>query len=105
MTTPKPKQRRNRKISDEQVICFNNLGISLTSIAHMLGCHPTAVTARLKTLGIQPMDTRRAFMEQIYSNLTEAQQGWVAETIGSKTDIRQFVTQLIINAYNEANTP
>jgi predicted transcriptional regulator len=99
MTLNAPKQRRNRKISDEQVIRMNNLGISLTTIAGILGCHPTAITARLKTLKIAPMDTRRAFMETIYSDLTEAQQAWVAELVGTETNIREFVKSLIVDGY------
>jgi predicted transcriptional regulator len=98
-----PKQRRNRKISDDQVIRLNNLGMSLTTIAEILGCHPTAITARLKRLNISATDTRRAFMEQVYSDLTEAEQNWVAEQIGLESNVREFIKSLIVKAYGSEN--
>jgi predicted transcriptional regulator len=96
-----PKARRNRKISDDQVLRLNNLGMSLTTIADILGCHPTAVTARLKRLNVAASDTRRSFMEQIYSDLTEAEQNWVAEQVGLDSNIKTFITNLIQRAYKE----
>lgn len=98
-----PKPRRNRKISDDQVIRLNNLGMSMTTIADILGCHATAVTARLRQLEIPPMDTRRSFLESIYNDLTEAQQAWVAEKIGLNGNIRSFLIDLIIKGYEEDN--
>lgn len=101
--TTAPKPRRNRKISDNQVIRLNNLGMSLTTIADILDCHPTAITARLKRLNIPASDTRRSFMEQVYNDLTEAQQNWIAEQIGLDSNIREFIKTLVIDAYEKGN--
>jgi hypothetical protein len=96
-----PKPRRNRKISDDQVMRLNNLGMSLTTISQILGCHATAITARLKQLEISPMDTRRSFMETVYNDLSEAQQAWVAEKVGLGSNIRIFISKLILDAYEK----
>ncbi|QEP29851.1 hypothetical protein HYP99_gp053 [Sinorhizobium phage ort11] len=91
--------RVNRKASDEDLIKLNNLGLSLQTIAEIIGCHPTTVTQRLKALGIPVADTRRSFMEDVYKTLTQAQRDHVAEKLGNTTTIKEYVRKLILNDY------
>ena len=57
--------RSNRKATDEDIIRMNAVGLSLATIAKTLGVHPTTVTLRLRSLNIEPADTRRTFMENV----------------------------------------
>lgn len=93
--------RRNRKGSDEQIVRSNSIGLSLATIAGKIGCHPTSITLRLKSLHIPAADTRRAFMEDIYSSLPEAVQDDVADilTSGDGTtakSIKDYVKELLV---------
>ena len=92
-----------KKISDDDVIAFNSVGISLGGIAEKLNCHHTTVTARLKVLGIPPADTRRAFMEDVYDRLSPAQQQWLIDQLGPSHSVKDFVRSLIIKEYTRRN--
>lgn len=86
---------------DEQIIRLNAVALSLSSIATLLGCHPSTVTNRLKSLGIPPLDSRRAFMEDILMSLTEDQQEWIVQHMeDNQTDIKQYIKQLIEEKYS-----
>jgi hypothetical protein len=91
--------RPNRKASDADIIRLNSVGLSLSTIGKQLGCHPTTITLRLKQLGVEPADTRRAFMESIHESLAPAQQEWLAEQLGPKISIRDFVHNLLVEKY------
>ena len=91
--------RVNRKANDGDIIRLNSVGLSLATIAKVLGCHPTTVTLRLKSLGVEPSDTRRTFMEDVFITLTPAQQEWLADELQKGTTIKQFVKLLIKGAY------
>lgn len=93
--------RANRKASDEDIIRFNSVGLSLATIAEILGCHPSTVTLRLKALGIDPADTRRAFMEDIIKMLPAKQQEWLADEMSDGTSIKLFVKNLIQKEFNQ----
>lgn len=87
--------RANRKASDADIIRLNSVGLSLTTIARALDCHPTTITLRLRSLGIPPADTRRTFMEDIFMDLTTAQQEWLADQLSSTMSIKDYVKGLI----------
>lgn len=91
--------RPNRKASDADIIKYNSVGLSLSTIATMLGCHPTTITLRLTALGIKPADTRRTFMEDIYSGLTTEQQTWLAEQLGPHRSIKDHLKNLLVTEY------
>lgn len=91
--------RSNRKATDEQLLTLNNLGLSLQTIADTVGCHPTTVTQRLKSLGVPVADTRRSFMEDIYNTLNENQRAFVVDQLGSTTTIKEYVRKLILDSY------
>ena len=94
--------RTNRKAHDADIIKLNSVGLSLATIAKILGCHPTTVTQRLKSLGIEPADTRRTFMEDIFRELDEDTQEWVASQVSPSVTIKDFVKNLIVKAHKES---
>lgn len=100
--------RANRKTTDADIIRLNSVGLSLTTIARALDCHPTTVTLRLRSLKIPPADTRRSFMEDIFLSLTLEQQEWLANQVET-TAIKDYVRQLIIEKHaqnkNQGSNP
>lgn len=96
--------RANRKAEDEDIVRLNSVGLSLGAIAKTLDCHPTTITLRLKDLGVQPADTRRAFMEAIYKNLTPRQREWLEDQLGPTHTIKDFVHNLLVEKFiNDQN--
>lgn len=96
-----PVLRRNRKSSDRDILRYNRIGMSLAGISTMFGCHPTSVTLRLKSLGVAPADTRRAFMEDIYASMPEDYIEVVADILeegddSNKNTIKGYVRDLIV---------
>lgn len=96
--------RSNRKGSDADLVRLNSVGLSLATIGTILGCHPSTVTLRLKTLGVSPADTRRTFMEDVLANLSPAQQDWVADQLGPHRHIKDMVKDLLVKAYINAHS-
>ena len=95
--------RPNRKSTDEQVIRMNSVGISLATIASIIGCHPATISLRLKQLNIPPADTRRAFMEDIIVTLSDDQQEWLVNQLGPHISVKDFVRNLIVEEYVRTN--
>lgn len=91
--------RANRKAHDADIIRLNSVGLSLATIAEVLGCHHTTITQRLKSLGIPPADTRRTFMEDVIKSLTTNQTDWLADQLGPHLSIKQFITNLLAKEY------
>lgn len=91
--------RPNRKATDENIIRMNAVGLSLTTIAKELKCHPTTISARLQALGIAPADTRRSFMEEVILGLTAEQQQWLADQLGPTVSIKTVLRNLIMDSY------
>lgn len=97
--------RPNRKGSNEEIIRLNSVGLSLSTIAEIIGCHPTTVTLRLKSLGVEPADTRRTFMEDIVTTLSNDQQEWLVTQLGPSLPIKDFVKNLLVEKYLRSNQP
>lgn len=95
--------RQNRKASDDDIIRLNSVGLSLATIAKVLNCHPTTVTLRLKSLGVDPADTRRAFMEDVFRTLDTDEQEWLADQMATGKSLKGFIKSLIDKAYHERN--
>lgn len=91
--------RANRKATDEDIIRMNSVGLSLATIARALGCHPTTITLRLKSLKIEPADTRRSFMEDVFLDLRPEEQEWLADQLGPYLTIKEFVRKMIQREY------
>lgn len=89
----------NKKANDLRIVGLNGVGISLNGIGIREGIHHTTVTSRLKALGIPPADTRRAFMEEIFDNLSSAQQEWLIEQVSAGQNIKDLVRGLIIKEF------
>lgn len=96
--------RATRKATDEDIIRLNSVGLSLSQIGKELGCHPTTITLRLKQLGIEPADTRRTFMNDIYRTLSPVQQKWLEEQVGPHVSIQDLITNVLVRAFF-AHTP
>lgn len=97
--------RPNRKATDDDVIRMNSVGLSLATIAGALGCHPTTVTLRLKSLNVAPADTRRAFMEDVFLGLANPTQEWLADQLGPHLNIKDYVRNLIAKEHLRATQP
>jgi hypothetical protein len=94
-----PVSTYQKKSNDNDIVNLNNVGLSLCTIAGKLKIHHTTVTYRLKTLGIQPADTRRAFMEDIYESLSEPQKGWLIDQLSPGYSVKDFVRSLLIREF------
>ncbi|WP_290870377.1 hypothetical protein [Aquabacterium sp.] len=91
--------RANRKANDTDLIRLNSVGLSLATIANILGCHHTTVTQRLKALNVAPADTRRAFMEDVATRLTPTQLDWLADQLGPNHSVKDFITNLLTTEF------
>lgn len=94
--------RSNRKATDEDIVRLNSVGLSLSTIAKVLGCHPTTITLRLKSLGVPSADTRRTFMEDIFITLDTSQQEWLADQLNPSMSIKDYVRELLVDAYKNS---
>lgn len=97
--------RVNRKANDTDIIKLNSIGLSLSTIGRMLGCHTTTITLRLQSLKITPADTRRSFMEDVYQGLSEDQQDWLANQLGPHRSIKDFVKSLLVEEFINQTQP
>lgn len=98
--------RVNRKATDAEVLRLNSVGLSLATVANCIGCHPTTVTLRLKRLGVDPADTRRTFMEDVFLQLSFQEQEWLADELARQNiSVKTFVKRLLKQAYSNQGTP
>lgn len=88
-----------KKSNDNDIVNLNNVGLSLCGIAERLKLHHTTVTYRLKSLGLSPMDTRRAFMEDIYESLTDPQKSWLIDQLSPGYSVKDFIKSLLIREF------
>jgi hypothetical protein len=91
--------RANRKATDDDIIRLNSVGLSLSTIAKQLDCHPTTITLRLKALNIPPADTRRTFMEDVWVSLSKQQQDWLVNQLGPHISVKDFVRNLLVKEF------
>lgn len=97
--------RVNRKINDEDLRMYNNLGLSLRAIGEKLDCHPTTVKGRLELLGVAPSDTRRSFTEELYKSLSPSSQRWIEQQIvETGVSIKDLLAHLITGASTQTQT-
>ena len=96
---------RTSRVPDETIIKLNDLGLSLQRIGEMTGYHLSTVHLRLKQLGVENVDTRRAFMDDVYKELTPAQREWLHDTLHMGQPISAFIKQLIVKEYTVRNKP
>jgi len=88
--------------TDKRILKLNSLGLSLASIGKKLNIHQTTVKFRLKRMGLDPIDTRRAFMEDVYDALPGPTREWLISQIGPQISVKDFVKNLIAERYIES---
>ena len=95
------KQTRpsTRKCSDADVVKMNAVGLSLATIGKELGVHGTTVKNRLDSLGIDPADTRRSFMGDIWRGMTQDQKDWLMDEAGPNINIKDYIKNLIVSEF------
>lgn len=91
--------RPNRKATDADIIRLNSVGLSLSTIARLVDCHPATISLRLKSLNVAPADTRRTFMEDVFVTLSEEQQEWLADQLGPHISIKDFVRNALVKEF------
>lgn len=91
------------KLRDADIIRMNSVGLSQSTIATALGCHPTTVTQRLKFNNVIPADTRRGFMEDIIMSLGADCSEWLADQVNQNLTIKDYIVSLIKEKYDECN--
>lgn len=92
--------KKEDRVQDVDIKRLNHVGIGLKAIAELLGCHPATVTIRLKEMGIEPTDTRRSFMEKVFSALPREVQDWLSTNLyNNDIPVHTFVTELVLEAY------
>ena len=91
------------KLRDADIIRMNSVGLSQSTIATALGCHPTTVTQRLKFNNVTPANTRRGFMEDIIMSLGADCNEWLADQVSPNLTIKDYIVSLIKEKYDECN--
>jgi len=91
------------KLRDADIIRMNSVGLSQSTIATALGCHPTTVTQRLKFNNVTPADTRRGFMEDIIISLGADCSEWLADQVNQNLTIKDYIVSLIKEKYDASN--
>ncbi len=94
-----------RRALDQDILRLNSVGLSLSTIARALNSHPTTVSLRLKAMNVQPADTRRTFMEDVFLRLPDGQREWLADQLSAKTSIKDFIQHLIVQEFLKTNKP
>ena len=95
--------KKDNRVHDTDIKRLNHVGLGLKTIADILGCHAATITLRLKKMGVDPTDTRRNFMESVFTHLTPAEQDWLSHNLfNSGLGIKEFVTALIKEAHTNA---
>jgi hypothetical protein len=96
-------RRKDERADGTEVKKLNWVGLGLAAIGERLGCHEATVSVKLKALGEKINDTRRSFMETVFTKLTREQQDWLCDYLYSKQiPIQDFIAQLIQQAYEVA---
>lgn len=92
--------RKDLRVQDVDVKRLNHMGLGLRAIAEELGCHPATITTKLAAMGLEPTDTRRSFMEQVFNSLEQDQKDWLSHNLfNTGIGVREFITGLIREAW------
>lgn len=93
-------RKKHNAYMEEQIVRLNSVGLSLSTISNILNCHPSTITNRMKAMGVAPMDSRRAFMEDILMSLPEEEQAWLVQLMAdNNTNVKDYITLLLRNQY------
>lgn len=92
------------KIDTKSIIKLNSVGLSLNGIAVRLGCHFTTVATKLRENNIPPADTRRAFMEDFWEELTPKQRKFFMNQLTPGRSGKDYLRDLLIADYLDNDT-
>lgn len=96
--------KKELRVSDVDIKRLNHVGLGLKAIATNLGCHAATINLRLKAMGLNPTDTRRSFMEQVFLNMTRDEQDWLSHNLfNAGISAKKFIADLIKEAYAQAS--
>lgn len=87
-------QKERMKLRDEGIRQLNAVGLSQSLIARKYRCTPTTVSLRLKHMGIESVDGRKAFMDEVFPKIPLS----VREFIGSQVNSGKTIQQVVIEA-------
>lgn len=95
--------KKANRVQDTDIKRLNHVGLGLGTIAKVLGCHAATVTLRLKAMNVEPTDTRRSFMDDVFKHLTSEEQEWLSHNLyNSNTPVKDFIVSLIKVAHTQA---
>jgi len=90
------KRTRGPTVDDTEILRLNSLGYSLQFIGQNQSCHQTTITNRLNANGVEPMDTRRSFMEDVYKRIPPPLIGKLSNKLGAHYTIKDHITNLLM---------
>ena len=88
-----------RKATDEEITLYNSLGLSFRFMGELLGVHHTTIQKRLQLLGVPIADTRRSFMDTVFSRLSTNEIQWLLDQLDLEFSAQDFFVQKIKEGY------
>ena len=89
-----------KKFTDNDLIILNNIGLTTSTIAKILGVNQSAIYPRLKKLGLQafyPRGKSKSFMEDVFFELSIEEKGFLAEK--AQNNVKNYIINLIKKDY------
>lgn len=102
MSTEFQKYLNNR---DEVILRLNAIGLSQALIAQILECSTATVSQRIKALGAETNDTRRAFVDMLFISLSDEMKDWLynREDNSSLLDLLKSSLELLYRKESQDN--
>lgn len=91
-------------IDDIALVQMVKLGFSTKSIANLHDCHISTVTTRLKRIGIEPLDGRKNFIEEVFDNLSTEEKQWLINELEYFENIKDLITKMFKDGYERSKT-
>lgn len=88
---------KNTKFEDRMLIGLASIGMSQTTMASLFNCHQTAVSARMKKLGLRNYKSSE-IMEDIFFNLSPEEKEWFVQKVESNS-IKAYLLNLVKKDY------
>lgn len=91
--------RKRADIDEHKLIRLNSLGLTLEAMGEAFNCNFSTIAHRLRELGIETTDSRRAFSDAIFKKMTEEQIEWIASKLNASTNIHDLVRSTLIDQF------
>lgn len=88
-----------RIAQDKEILSFVKLGYSIATIGSLMGVNPATITKRLKILGVDIIDNRKSFTEDIFEKLSPQQKIWLEAKLTPVYNVTAFMRDLIIQEF------